>query len=148
MAKKPTKPAAKPSPKAKAKPADKVVYPGLIGKDPKDDSKTIKIRLDAYPDDFDPKVHKSLKRNDFTNEAIWYENEAAKFDKKAADMREKAEQARKLGNVKDRATAKKLMAIQKKAAELRESLAEQGVDVDALMAGFAKKTEDAVSDKE
>ena len=83
---------------------------------------------------FDGSVHTSIKRADFADEALYYDMRAAELDARAAGMRGKAADIRKIGNVADRARAKKLLSIARRMADLRASLTEQGVDVDALLA--------------
>jgi hypothetical protein len=46
-----------------------------------------------------------------------------------------AEEAKKLGGMKEKGKAKRLLQLQKKFAELKEQLAGTGIDVDALLAG-------------
>lgn len=109
-------------PKAKKEKKVRIAYPVPEG------------GLEAVPADFDPKVHKPLGRKNFKNEAVWYELKAQELEKKAASLRVEATNIGKLGNVKDRAKAKRLLDLQKRMAELSESLVAEGVDVEALLA--------------
>ncbi len=114
-----------------AKKIEKVMYPGLK---PDDDGKaTVKVK--GVPEDFNSKKHKPLKRRDFECESTWFELKAVELDKRAADYRKMAADIKKLGSVADRAKAKKLLAMQRKMAELQAQLKEQGIDVDELLAG-------------
>jgi len=89
--------------------------------------------LTEVPADFDPKKHKPLKRKDFKDESVFLLSRAAELEKKAAWYRTEAENVKKLGSVKDRVKAKRLLAMQKRMQELQASLAAEGVDVAALL---------------
>ena len=95
----------------------------------------------STPPDFDFKGMKPLKKKDFVGEGEFLEYKAAECEAKAADFREKAKEAKLTGNKADKSKAKRLKKIMSKAAELREQLKAQGVDVDALLAA-ADETED------
>lgn len=113
--------------KAKKEKTPRVAYPGLKGADEKP------VRLTAWPTDFDPKTHKPLKRDNFENEAVWYDHMADEYEARAKDYREQAELSRKLGNQSDRQKAKKLAKMQNQMAKLQEELKSQGIDVAALL---------------
>lgn len=105
----------------------RVAYPGL-----KNEAGEA-VKLTSRPTDFDLKKHKPLRPADFEDEGIWYEMKAEAHDKIAANLREKADEVRKVGPIKEKGKAKKLLQMQKRMAELTEHLKKQGVDVDALL---------------
>lgn len=89
--------------------------------------------LEKMPDDFDPKLHKPIKRTDFKDETVWFELKAVEHDKKAVSYRAQAKMYSKLGSIKDRAKAKRLIQMQGRIAELKDELEKQGIDVDAIL---------------
>lgn len=136
--------------KAAKKPLKRVFHPMLEAKElahPK--TKKMRViatkKLDSIPEDYNPKLHKGLMRTDFNDESLWFEITARKFDKKAADLRKQGEELKALGGIKDRADAKKLLALQKRMNELRTKLQGRGVDTSRLdakiAADLAAKTE-------
>lgn len=119
--------------KGKKEKVQKIDHPSLIGeKDPKS-GQHLRKRIAEFPKDFDPKVHKPLKKSDFENESVWLLHKADELEAKAKDLREEAKMADKLGSAKQRAQAKQLVKMQKRAAELMASLKSAGIDVDKLM---------------
>lgn len=126
--------------KEKKEKAKRVDFPGLFVE--KDGEKR-RVKLAEYPANFDPKVHKPLRRGDFENESVFLLRKADEFEQRAKDLRNEATIAEKLGNQADRAKAKRLAAMQKKIAELEASLKESGVDVEAIL----KAAEANVADK-
>ena len=88
----------------------------------------------TLPGDFDFGKHKALKKKDFIADHQFFSYRADELRHKADEMTAKAEEAKVLGSTKDRAKAKRLRKMQEKMAELRKSLEEDGVDVDALLA--------------
>jgi len=109
-------------PKAKKGKVTKVDHPALA------DGK-----LETAPADFDPKVHKPLKKKDFKDEPAYLEFIAAGLDKKAAALREQATKIRTLGNTASSSKVKTLMKMQERMAELMATLKQQGIDVDTLL---------------
>jgi hypothetical protein len=99
------------------------------------------------PSDFSSKIHKPLKRKDFKDEALWFELRAAELEAKAKRARAEADNVRKLGGVKDRAKAKRLISMQKRMAEISEQLTAQGVDVAALLGSLSGNGEAAAPAK-
>jgi hypothetical protein len=97
--------------------------------------------LEIYPTDYDSKKFKPLKKKDFKDEALYIEARATHLETQAKNLREEAANMRKMGGVKDKGKAKRLLAMQKRMAELKASLAGEGVDVDALLASMAAPTE-------
>ena len=84
---------------------------------------------ETKPEGFDFKVHKSLKKKDFTADHLFYLFRAVEMDNKAAVFRKQAEEAEKLGSSKDRGKLKRLVKLQDKIAELKQQLeAQLGVD--------------------
>jgi hypothetical protein len=104
-------------------------YPGLKV----DDKKNPTVKIEKIPDDFNPKDHLPLRRRDFVDEATWFEMKADEFAAKATSFRTQASNYRKLGSLKDRARAKKLVAMQARMDELKTQLAAQGINVDELL---------------
>lgn len=102
-------------------------------------------QLAEIPADFNAKIHRPLGRKDFKDESLWYEVQARKLEAKAKDLRQQGEDLKALGGIQDRAEAKKLIALQRKMAELTASLQKKGVDTSRLTAriaaDFAKKAE-------
>ena len=113
-----------------AEKVQKIDYPGLKNEKGED----VKLK-GGVPDDFDPKIHNSLKRKDFEDESQWFIMQAERCEAKAKSYREEAAEWKRLGSTQDRARAKKLLNMQKKFDALKEQLAAQGVDVDELLAG-------------
>lgn len=110
----------------------KVLYPALVG--PKDaEGKDTIIPLKEVPKDWDPKAHKGLRRKDFSDEALFWDWRADRMELQVKKIRAHAEELRKLGTVKDRSRAKKLLSMQKRIADLKAQLEGEGVDVDALL---------------
>lgn len=89
----------------------------------------------AVPADYNPKIHKPLKRGDFQDETLWFELTADALEKKAKRLRAKAEELKKFGG-KDRVKAKKLLAMQKRFLEFKKSLASSGLNVDEILASM------------
>lgn len=106
--------------KEKKQKVERVEYPVPEGK------------LERVPEDFDPKKHKPLKRKDFKDEAVFLEIRADQMEAAAKRLREEAKAVR-AGGGKDKGKAKKLIAMQKRMAELQAQLTADGVDVEALM---------------
>ena len=94
------------------------------------------VKLTSIPADFDPKLHKPLKRKDFESEAAFMRMQADEFEARAKRLRVEAEQAEKLGNTKDRAKAKKLLGMQKRIEELKAEMSKDGFDIDQLLASL------------
>lgn len=111
-----------------AKKVVKIEYPGLV------DAEGNEVRLTAIPKDFDHKTMKPLGRKDFADESLWFEMQAERCEAKAKHYRQAAADFKKLGNVKDRAKAKKLVQMQRRFDELKAQLASQGIDVASLLA--------------
>lgn len=85
------------------------------------------------PTDLDLKKHYPLKRGDFEDETIWLIARAETFEAKAVSYREEADDWKRLGSIKDRVKAKKLITMQRRMADLKTQLQAQGIDVDALL---------------
>lgn len=107
----------------------KVFHPSLK---PNDEGKPT-AKLAGVPDDFDPKKHKPLRKQDFEGEHIFLRMKADKLEEEAKKLREDADMVEKLGSSADRAKAKKLKAMQEKMEALRKQLEEQGIDVESLL---------------
>lgn len=129
------KPTVRPTP-AKSKSKGRVQFK-LVGNK---DTEVYPFKV-SLPEDFDFKTNKSLKKRDFTADYLFYEYRALECDFKAAAFRIVAEEVKKLGSAKDRSSAKRLVKLQEKMAELKTQLTEQGVDVDELLANAAVETE-------
>lgn len=94
--------------------------------------------LDTWPADFDPKVNKPLRRQDFKDETVWLERKAEQFEKAAARMRDEAKTIKSLGTTGERGKARKLLKISKELESLKEVLKAKGVDVEALLNAAAQ----------
>jgi hypothetical protein len=105
------------------------------------DDKGLFTRL---PDDFDQKKHLPLKKKQFADEYAFLILRAEQLEKQAVKMRELAEQSKKLGNVKDRVKAKRLVQLTARLEELKKSLAEtmSPEEIAALIGTAAVKTEE------
>jgi hypothetical protein len=99
-------------------------------------------QIAEIPGDYDAKLHKPLRRADFSDESAFYEYKARELEAKAADLRKQGEQIKSLGGIKNQADAKKLVALQKRMLELTEKLSQGGkVDTSGVMANFLKQLE-------
>jgi len=130
------KPGAKEA-KAAKEPKAKVVrtfHPALDVKKNEKGKLAPTVKLDKIPDDFDAKKYKPLQRRDFNDESIWFEVKAREMDVKAADYRKQATEFKALGGAAKSGQAKRLLAMQKRVAELTAQLAAQGLDVNAILA--------------
>lgn len=96
----------------------------------------------AVPEGFDFKTNKSLKKKDFKEDYLYFEHRAAECDFKAVAYREEAVEVKKLGSAKSRGSAKRLVKLQDKMAELKKQLTDQGVDVEKLLEDAAKEAEE------
>lgn len=101
-------------------------------------------QLDTVPSDFNPKIHKGLRRADFVDESVFLEHKAQLLELKAKELREQAKDLKTLGGIKDRADAKKMLTLQKRMTELTAKLAGSGkVDVNAIMGKFMTQLQEA-----
>lgn len=128
-----------PTPKPKRQRPVRITHPALK---PDADGKAT-VKLDEYPADWDAKVHKPLRRKDFTGDHVFLERRATELEAKAKQLRIEAEEARKLGNSADRAKAKKLRSMLDKVADLKKELEAQGIDVTSLVSGLSRAEEPA-----
>ena len=131
-----TKPG-EPAPKAKKEKVKRILHPALK---PNAEGKPTE-KLDGFPADFDPKVHKPLRRVNFKNEAPLLLQQADKLEAKAKALRAEAEACQKLGSQEERAKAKKLRDMFLRMEEIKSQLAGEGVDVAALMNSITGATE-------
>ena len=117
----------------KAAKAPRVPYPGL-----KDEAgNDVKLASADIPADFNPRQHLPLQRKHFASEDLYFTVRANHARKQAAFFDAKAEEAKKVGNVADKARARRLIKMQEKMAELRKQLEAQNIDVDELLAKVA-----------
>jgi hypothetical protein len=117
---------------ATARPGTKNVD-GKKDKKGRDEYKVPEGGFATVPADFDSKLHKPLKRKDFKDESLWFELRALDLEKKAARMRREGENIKKLGGVKDRVKAKRLLSMQKRMEDLKATLKSEGIDAEALL---------------
>lgn len=117
------------APTAKPKKVEKVPYPGLQY----DAEGKVVTPLESWPLDFDPKVHKPLKKEDFKDEGPFWDAMAARHEAAAIKCRNLAKDARTLGNAQQRAAVKKLRAMQAAMAALSDELSKEGVDIASLL---------------
>lgn len=85
------------------------------------------------PEDFDPKVHSPLKVKDFKGKAQFLIYRAELKEAEAAALRVQAEEVAKTGDKSQRRRVNKLKKLREQQAELTKLLAEQGVDIDAIL---------------
>lgn len=116
--------------KAKKEKVEKVQYVPTVGAG---DWVNADGKLTAWPGDFDPKTHKPPQRKDYADDAVFFTILADRAEASAKKFREKAEESKKLGNVKDRARAKKLLAARKRMQDLEAQLKAEGVNVEELL---------------
>lgn len=112
-----------PAPKAKKEKVEKILYPALK---PDAEGKPTE-KLDGWPADFDPKVHKQLKRSHFKNEAPLLRRRAEEMRAKATKLDNEAADCEK-GGGKASKSVKKLRSAIERFAELRAELEKDGVD--------------------
>lgn len=130
----PAKPTVKPTP-AKSKSSKGRTEFELVGNK---DAELYPFKV-AMPENFDFKIHKSLKKRDFTADHLFYEYRALEMEFKAKSFRAQAEEAKKLGSAKDRSSAKRLVRLADKMTELKTQLSKQGINVEELLAAAAKE---------
>jgi hypothetical protein len=92
--------------------------------------------LADWPTDFDAKKHKPLGRKDFAKESVYLLKKAEHYEKMAKDLRHEAETGERLGGLKDKGRAKKLLKLQEQFDALKASLQSEGIDVAAILAGL------------
>jgi len=90
-------------------------------------------KLESVPDDFDPKVHKPLRKSDFASEASYLIMRAEDLEQKAKGYRDEAELIRKGGGKKAAAKAKRLQKMQERMDALKKELEESGIDTAELL---------------
>ena len=78
------------------------------------------------PEGFDKAKHHPLKKSDFAEEVFFLDYKANEAEAKAAAYRKDAATLRKLGSAADQKTAKKLMGMQQRMADLARELAQDG----------------------
>jgi len=107
-------------------------------------------KLESVPDDYNPKVHASLKEDNFDDNHLdkFYDYQSAKFQRRANSLKGKAESFRKLGAMGDKKTGKKVLDHIEEMRELLATLAAQGEDMTqfadaAAICGVETKTEAA-----
>lgn len=129
--------------KSKGKPERKkqvrkkrIAYPGLIAAD------GAPAKLKEFPADYDPKVHKPLRRVDFECESVHMLMRADELDRKSAKLRMDAAILQK-GGKKVSGKAKKLQSLVARMAALRAELEADDFDVDAMLATLAPKDEES-----
>lgn len=124
------KPTAKPD-SAEAKSKKRQPHPALFNKAGE------RVKLAEVPENFDAKIHSPLKARDFEHDYVYMRWQADQLEDKAKRLRSQAEQSEKLGDSKDRAKAKKLIAMTKRIEELKSQLADDGVDIDAILGALS-----------
>lgn len=96
-------------------------------------------KLDAWPDDFDPKKHKPLTVEDFNAEDVYWNRKAEQYDKKASDCRLKADLFQKYGSSENRKSAEKATKLADQLGSLLSELESDDVDTSDLLAGLMAK---------
>ncbi len=112
----------------KNKNANRVPYPGLM-----DGDKPNK-KLAVLPEDFDPKVHRPLKRANFDGDHLALKWQAKVLRDKATRLEEQAGRLEKLGNKGQASKLKRLAAMRERMKELEAELKDEDLDVEALLA--------------
>lgn len=87
----------------------------------------------AVPEGFVFGKHKTLKKNMFQADHLYFTHRAADLASRSEQFVVKAEEAKRLGSGKERNKAKRLRKMQEKMAELRKELEDQGIDVNELL---------------
>jgi hypothetical protein len=129
-----TKPGAEaPKPKKKREKVIRAWHPAL--KPSAEDGKPT-VKLEAVPADYNPKVHKPLKRVHFTNEAVLLDYAAERLEKKAKALRAEAHEARTTGGNGTRTVAKQMRKYMEKLAAMTEQLKAQGIDPNEFLKGL------------
>lgn len=122
-------------PKAKKEKIVRVTHPAL---QPDADGKPT-VQLESIPQDFDPRMHKPIRRKDLKDDTLHFDLQIQRLEKKIEQLRAQREESKQLGSVKDRASAKKLLALQKRMDEVTKTLEASGTDVTALLAMLKAK---------
>ena len=94
----------------------------------------------SMPDKFSFKVHKPLRKKNFTEEYLYFEHRRWYAEYQANVWDAKAEESKKLGSAKSRRQKKAVVKLQNKMEELKAQLTKQGVDVEALLKTAAEKS--------
>lgn len=111
------------------KPKPRVVYPGLYKPSDVAGADPVRVKLKEIPADYSPKKHKPMTRKDFEDESLFFELQAQVCERKAKRFREMAEESKKLGNVGDVKTAKKLLGMQKRMNEMVAALKKENPEL-------------------
>ena len=127
---------------AKPEKVKRIEYPGLL------DAEKKPVKLDAVPADFDPKKHKPLSRKNFAKESTWLLIKAGHAEELAKKYRAMAVTADQVGGGANAGKAKKLVAMQKRMAELEAQLrAELGDDAVNTLKGSLAPAAPAADEK-
>src|SRR5690606_39210476 len=89
-------------------------------------------KLTEWPEGFDPKQHKPLRRSDFANELVWLERKYADSIERAKDLKKEIDDFKTYGDPKDRKQAQKAEAMAQQAAEMIKQLKASGIDVSSM----------------
>lgn len=89
--------------------------------------------LKEVPADFDRDKHLPLKKSDFADETMWYDIRIADMEARLERLKQDRDEAKALGNVKDRAAAKRLAGMGRKIAEIQSKLEGEGVDTGEIL---------------
>lgn len=131
-----------PAPEAKKEKPERIYHPALDAKPGEDGKLKPTVKLKDWPADFDPKIHKQLKRGHFENEAPLLRKRAEEYREKAAKLDVEASDCEKNGG-KAKGKVKKLRSMMDRFAELRAELEAEGTDTSE----FAKMFEDAFKNR-
>jgi hypothetical protein len=139
-------PGAKPAPPTSAKPGtqdSKGAKPPKEKKErvPRVDYTVPEGGLKEWPKDWNPKQHKPLRRKDFADEGVYLEERAKRYEAMAVRIRQEIADGKKLGTLKEKGKAKKLLQLQRKFDELKKQLIADDVDVDAILATIGSEAE-------
>jgi len=95
-------------------------------------------KLKEWPADFDSRVHKPLKVEDFEAEDVFWLKRAEIYDQKAADCRTKAELFTKFGSADQRKAIEKMSKLSSQLELLKSQLAGEGVNVADVLAAMSQ----------
>lgn len=95
--------------------------------------------LTAWPADWNRKVHKPLRKKDFSDEMVYLEVRAKQIEAKANAFRQEAELIKQFGDVETRRMARQLVRCLQRASLLGGQLEALGIDVETAVKTFSKK---------
>jgi len=125
-----------PAPEAKKTKPERIYHPLLEAKPGEDGNLKPTVKLKDWPADYDPKIHKQLKRGHFENEAPLLRKRAEEYREKAAKLDIEASDCEKNGG-KAKGKVKTLRKMMDRFAEIRGELEAAGTDTSEFEKMFA-----------